>query len=117
MTEVSQRTISIFVPEPTRIVATLPKDEAEHHAFTKTIGEVIGKVSTVPAVSVQGQWAETIDTLVGLSSTISERADGWTVDELEVGLTLSAKGELLFIAEAGAEASIKVTLKPKRSSS
>ena len=33
--------------------------------------------------------------------------------EIEVGMTLSAKGELLFIAEAGAEASIKFVLKKK----
>ena len=114
MTDLSKRSISIFVPpQPVQVAATLPKDEAEHHALTKTIGEVIGRVSTVPADSVQGQWNDTIDTLIDLSSAISQRANAWKIDEIEVGLTLSAKGELLFIAEAGAEASIKVTLKPK----
>jgi hypothetical protein len=113
MSDASKRKISIYVPQPARVVATLPVDEAETHALTKTIGEVIGKVSTVPASSVQGQWNDTIDTLVDLGSTISQRAQAFKIDEIEVGLTLSAKGELLFIAEAGAEASIKVILKPK----
>lgn len=113
MTQLSQRKISIFVPEPAHVVATLPRDEAEHHALTKTIGEVIGKVATVSAGSVQNQWNDTIDTLLDLGSAISQRAEAWKIEGIEVGLTLSAKGELLFIAEAGAEASIKVTLKPK----
>lgn len=69
------------------------------------------RVTRVGAVEIQAQWVRTVDALMKLSSTIANRSKEWTIDEIEVGLTLSAKGELLFIAEAGAEASIKFTLK------
>ena len=65
------------------------------------------------ATEVQEQWGKTVDTLMKMSSTIAARSKEWSIEEIEVGLTLSAKGELLFIAEAGAEASIKFTLKRK----
>ena len=42
---------------------------------------------------------------------------GMTLDGIEVGLAFSAKGELLFIAEAGVEASVKLSYKPARPAS
>jgi Trypsin-co-occurring domain 1 len=117
MTDLKDRTLMIYVADSVRIAtATAPKDEAALHARQPTIGEVIGKVTSVPVETVQGQWNETLDTLMNMSGEIAARAESWKIDEIEVGLTLSAKGELLFIAEAGAEASIKVTLKPKTQS-
>jgi hypothetical protein len=62
---------------------------------------------------LEAQWTQTVGSLMKLSSAVGERTKDWTIDEIEVGLTLSAKGELLFIAEAGAEASIKFMLKRK----
>lgn len=99
----------LAIQQPGRTRALLADDEASRHA----IGEVIGKIVPVSAKSVEGQWNSTIDTLISLTDTVSQRVGKWTLDEIEVGLTLSAKGELAFIAEAGAEASIKITLKPK----
>jgi hypothetical protein len=113
MSEGSNKKLMIYVPATVRAEAALPDDEAETHALRATIGDAIGKVSTVRVDDVQDQWNSTLDTLINLSSDIATRAEAWKIEEIEVGLTLSAKGELLFIAEAGAEASIKITLKPK----
>ena len=112
MAEVSNLEISIFVPESLPAAPILPLDQAEQHSLGSIAG-TIRRVSTVSLETVQAQWNGTIETLVGLTSTIAAKAKDWDIDEVEVGLTLSAKGELLFIAEAGAEASIKITLKPK----
>jgi hypothetical protein len=104
--------ISIFVPEggspPTNNRST---DPARDHSLLSMIG--LGRVEEVGVQDVRGQWAQTIATVLDLGSLIRDEARGWTVDEMEVGLTLSASGKLLFIAEAGAEASI--TLKLTRS--
>jgi hypothetical protein len=54
---------------------------------------------------------------MNLSSSVSDRTKDWTIEKIEVGLTLSAKGELLFIAEAGAKASIKFVLTKKNNTS
>jgi len=65
----------------------------------------------VPASEVRAQWHETIDGLMSLASEWSAgQSDGWHVEEVKVGMTLSAKGHLLFIAEAGAAASVEIKL-------
>lgn len=115
MPESSNLEISLFVPESLPAPPVLPLDQAEQHSLKGVVGAFRG-VTRVSMESVQSQWNSTIDTLVGLTSTIAAKAQDWEIDEIEVGLTLSAKGELLFIAEAGAEASIKVVLKPRKHS-
>lgn len=108
--------ISIFVPEKgAAFTPMLSREEAEEHALTKGLATAVGGIARVGADKVVEQWRGTIDTLVGLGSVVSEKASGWHVEEIEVGFTLSASGELLFIAEAGAEASITFKLKPKGS--
>lgn len=72
-----------------------------------------GKVETVDGSAMQTQWRETIDNLLGLTTSITGSAGDWQLDSMEIGMTLSAKGKLLFIAEAGAQASVKLTLKRK----
>lgn len=103
--------ISIFVPDAAAAPDTsaLPPDKAEHHAWPS----FRSRVATVSADQVRSQWDKTIGVLMNLGAAVAEKAEKWKIDEIEVGFTLSAKGELLFIAEAGAEASIKVVLKPK----
>ncbi len=101
---------SIFVPEGEHAVEVPLNDAAEEHSLRDLIPG-INRVRRVAAAEVQEQWERTVDTLMRLSSTVANRSKEWTIEEIEVGLTLSAKGELLFIAEAGAEASIKFTLK------
>ncbi|HLP70818.1 MAG TPA: hypothetical protein VK181_25190 [Rhizobium sp.] len=106
--------ISIFVPEKAPAFAPmLSREEIGEHVLTKGFATAVGGIARVGADKVVEQWRGTVDTLVGLGATVSERAEGWHVEEIEVGFTLSASGELLFIAEAGAEASITFKLKPK----
>jgi hypothetical protein len=113
MTKNNEWTISILVPAVVPVATDLPPDEAENHSFN--IASAFRRVTTVDAQTVQDQWNRTIDGLMKLSSTVAQKSQEWEIEEMEVGLTLSAKGELLFIAEAGAEASIKFTLRRKAS--
>jgi|GEM_PF-1416883 len=104
--------LSIFVPGGAESGdAPLPDEAVRTHAL-KDHFPLFGQVKKVPAKSVETQWRQTLETLMTLT-TVSPDSDRWTLEQIEVGLTLSAKGELLFIAEAGAEASIKLTLKRK----
>ena len=63
---------------------------------------------------VKGDWnIITMQVAEIVSSTHSglESEAGFGVDQIEISLGFSAKGKLAFIAEAGVEASIKLTLK------
>lgn len=103
--------LSIYVPDVGDAAEPLPDDPAvQKHALSDYLPS-FGRVEKVPARSVEAQWGETLNTLMKLTTAATEKSDTWVIDEIEAGLTLSAKGELLFIAEAGAEASIKFTLK------
>jgi hypothetical protein len=72
----------------------------------------LGKEETVDASKVKDQWRQTID---GIVSTVGEwttaSSGKWKFDEVSFGLTLSAEGHLLFIAKAGAQASVQVKVK------
>ncbi|WP_332739430.1 Pepco domain-containing protein [Hydrogenophaga sp.] len=72
-----------------------------------------GAVKVVDGEAMKKQWKKTIDDMLALTSSMTGAQSEWSLDGIEIGLTLSAKGELLFIAEAGAEASVKLTLKRK----
>jgi hypothetical protein len=102
--------ISIFVPEDKTAVEVPPDDAVEEHMLRDLLPGA-KRVTRVGATEVKAQWERTVDTLMKLSSAIAHRSNEWTIEEIKIGLTLSAKGELLFIAEAGAEASINLTLK------
>lgn len=104
--------ISIFVPNGDTAAPQPPDPSVEHHAIPDWMPG-IGRVAKVNAGQVQEQWTRTVDTLMKLSSTVATHSREWSIEEIEVGLTLSAKGELLFIAEVGAEASIKFKLTRK----
>lgn len=104
--------ISIFVPDGEKVATVPPDPSVEHHAVRDWVPG-LAQVAKVNAGRVQEQWAGTVDTLMKLTATAADRSKEWSIEEIEVGLTLSAKGELLFIAEAGAEASIKFKLTRK----
>ncbi|MBH1736046.1 hypothetical protein I5V12_00345 [Stenotrophomonas maltophilia] len=102
--------IAIFVPGDTADTTQQEKDPAAiNHGFEWFSTSRVERVNA----TIMSQWEGTINRLMEMSALIGSKAKDWTVDEIEVGFTLSAKGELLFIAEAGAEASITVTLKRK----
>lgn len=104
--------ISIFVPDSDVGLREEADGSVVHHAIRDLIPS-LSKVTKVGAEQVEEQWARTIDTLMKLSSAAAGRSTEWCIQEIEIGMTLSAKGELLFIAEAGAEASIKLKLTRK----
>ena len=69
-----------------------------------------GRVVEASVDAIKANWQTTIQKLAEIGDGIDDDAAGWGVSQIEVGLTLSATGQLLFIAEASAEASVKITL-------
>lgn len=74
-----------------------------------------GRVVDASVETLRENWRETVQKLIEIGDGVQDAGSDWGVSEIEVGLTLSAKGQLLFIAEAGAEASVKITLTRRRS--
>lgn len=108
----SEFEISIFVPNSDVGLREEADDPVVHHAI-RDLMPSLSRVTKVGAEQLEEQWARTIDTLMKFSSAAAGRSTEWCIQEIEIGMTLSAKGELLFIAEAGAEASIKLKLTRK----
>lgn len=69
-----------------------------------------GRVVEASVEAMRAGWADTIQALTAIGDAADAGTSAWGVSEIEVGLTLSASGRLLFIAEAGAEASVRVKL-------
>lgn len=89
-------TVQIYVPSP-----------ADESPSLRDRG---GRVVDASVETLRENWRETVEKLVEIGDGVDDAQSGWGVSEIEVGLTLSAKGQLLFIAEAGAEASVKIRL-------
>lgn len=105
-------TVQIFVPSP---APGMPGAYAERGMYPPQAGapglrERGGRVVDASVDALRENWRETVRKLVEIGEGVDDAESGWGVSEIEVGLTLSAKGQLLFIAEAGAEASVKITL-------
>lgn len=103
-------TVQILAPEPpvpsTEYRTGRPFNEYSLSGPSRRGGRVVD--ASVDAI--KANWQETIQKLAEIGDGIDDDAAGWGVSQIEVGLTLSAKGQLLFIAEASAEASVKITL-------
>ena len=104
MTAKNEWEMSILVPDQAQAATGVANLRTERGIFGNHVAKIDAK-------DVEAQWSNTLDILMNLTSQIGAKTQDWYVDSVEVGLTLSAKGELLFIAEAGAEASIKLSLK------
>lgn len=107
-------TFEVFVPEP----VTTPDDEipagpgSTLHSKGLLTGLLGSEEKAVEFNNVRSQWTQTIEGIVGAVSEWSETSAGkWKIDEVSFGLTLSAEGKLLFIAKAGAQASVQVKVK------
>lgn len=110
--------LSLFVPgaEPEfhDDVEIDPGPNAKQHSLPSIGGLFRGREVNIEAASVQSQWAKTINGLLEAASGWAASESGpWRVEEVTVGLTLSGKGKLLFLAEAAAEGSIQVKLTRK----
>src|SRR6185437_5372971 len=88
---------SIFVPAAAARAQVDEDPSVQTHSIKSFI---FGRVETFEPDQMKDQWQRTVEMLMGMTSSLDEKAKGWHVEEVEVGLTLSAKGELLFIAEA-----------------
>lgn len=98
----------VFVPGSRPATAPPVQEEAvQLHSIRSFL---FGRVEDADPASMRDQWQRTLDLVMDLGSSLSRKDKAWEVGEIEIGLTLSAKGELLFIAEAGAEASVKIKL-------
>ena len=110
----SEGQFEIFVPRrafPTRRARAV-EDAVKTHATQQWTAEAFFDVKKVDPKDMAADWQEKLDRILDVAANAAAKKDkAWHIDEIEIGLTLSAKGELLFIAEAGAEASVKVTLK------
>lgn len=74
--------------------------------------EALFEIKPVDQDAMEADWKEKLGRIVDIATSAAQTQDkAWHIDEIEIGLTLSAEGKLLFIAKAGAEASVKVTLK------
>ncbi|WP_295787191.1 hypothetical protein [uncultured Microbacterium sp.] len=69
-----------------------------------------GEIVEASVDALRESWHDTVEKLTAVVDGIDDDISTWGVSQVEVGLTLSAKGRLLFIAQAGAEASVKITL-------
>lgn len=111
--DVSQNTrwdVQIYVPQAAG-TQPLNDDAVQKHSLPSWLGG--SKIDLLDGSTMQSQWTETIDNMLKLTTSIVGGVGDWQLDAMEVGMTLSAKGQLLFIAEAGAQASVKLTLKRK----
>ena len=110
----SQGNFEILVPRrgaPTT-GADIIEDAVKTHAIRSWTAEELFDVKKVDPKDMGADWQEKLDRIVDVATNAAAKKDkAWHIDEIEIGLTLSAKGELLFIAEAGVEATVKVVLK------
>lgn len=86
----------------------LPPGGVELHSLKEITGKLFGrKLEDVKAdwKKVSRQVKEMMD------SVVTEVPKGFTFESIEVSLGFSAEGKLVFIAEAGIEASVSLTFK------
>lgn len=91
-------------------VQILVPDDGQSNILPDPVREG-GKVVEASVEALRANWRETIHALAAVGDGVDDETSSWGVAQIEVGLTLNAKGQLLFIAEASAEASVKVVLR------
>jgi hypothetical protein len=87
-----------------------PVGDVELHSFGDTAKKLFGrKLEDVKAdwKKVSAQIKEMMD------SVVTEVPKGFTFESVEISLGFSAEGKLVFVAEAGVEATVSLTFKRK----
>ena len=107
--------LTIFIPD-TAVVGEQeevePGPHSKLHAKGPLLGWFSGEEKVVNAEKAEAQWTETIKGIVSAVGEWSEATAGqWKIDEVNFGLTLNAEGKLMFLAKAGAQASVQVKVK------
>jgi hypothetical protein len=70
------------------------------------------KETEIDLNEMKARWQESISSVQTLIEAVAEEmVSGWKLDEISVGMTVSATGKLAFVAEASAEASIHIVFK------
>lgn len=87
---------------------------SEAHSFKNWLHLSGPKEVTIDLKEAKSRWEEGLETVRELIEVSAAKAvGGWELDEVSIGMTLTAKGKLAFIAEAGVEASIHFVFKQK----
>jgi hypothetical protein len=112
----SKGDLEILAPKRARQVAQTDRDPSvTTQSIQAWTAEDFFDIKKVDSKAMGADWKDKLDRVVEIAENAAEKkGQAWHIDEIEIGLTLSAKGELLFIAEAGVEATVKVVLKRTR---
>lgn len=104
-------TVQILAPRERETSFRSPEEGGEDELHSELMASRRGtRVVDASVDAIKANWNETVQKLAEIGEGIDDTSSGWGISEIEVGLTLSAAGKLLFIAEASAEASVKITL-------
>lgn len=104
-------TVQILAPRESDAAFRSPDDDGPVERHSAPVASRRGeRVVNASVEAIKANWNDTVQKLTEIGDGLDSGSSGWGVSQIEVGLTLSAKGQLLFIAEASAEASVKITL-------
>jgi hypothetical protein len=81
------------------------------HSKPWTVENHFGVEKSLDPAAMKADWQEKLAGIIDMASAAAEKKKGWQIEEIEIGMAVSAEGKLLFIAKAGFEASVKVMLK------
>jgi hypothetical protein len=102
---------AIYVPSNQGAAPVALRDESVT-THSRGLGSWLsGEVEGLNPDVMADDWRQKLDAIVDIAGSTAETHKGWHIDEMEIGLTLSAEGKLLFIAKASAQASVKIKLK------
>lgn len=99
---------------------TKQEDEDIHFVVSTTIAPGTVELHKAPKEitrtleEVRADWSHMsaqISEIIAGTDVTFEQESGFKLSEIEIGLAFNAKGKLAFLAEVGAEASIKLLLK------
>ncbi|MCX5497160.1 CU044_2847 family protein [Kaistia dalseonensis] len=107
--------MTILAPAGTEETVPTGKGSSEFHSKGLIAGIFGGEEVPLDAAQTEETTTQWTQTVTGLLATVNQWSSAatakWKIDEVTVGLTLSAEGKLLFIAKGSAEASIEIKLK------
>lgn len=90
-----------------------PTPEAEHTGHLLPLNPAKPVLKSLSGDEFMQSWRDTVGAVAKLAESADSGSTHWAIDRLEIDLTISAEGKLVFIAEASAAASVKLTLRRK----